>query len=157
MTLSGCVQSEADYRRSQGSARGGAAGTGIGASNEFILVNAQMGTSGAAASAGSGAAGTQASGAGGTATGTTGTGTTTTRSGTAYELSGSAEGQLAQYVGRRVEISGMLKSGQSTGTTGSTAGGPTANLPLSSDLKLPEFEVTSVRPGTGTCPSQPQQ
>ena len=70
---------------------GGAAGTGVGAGNEFILSNASakagpdagpVGTSGAAA--------------------------------TAYELTGSGEGQAAQFVGKRVEIIGKLKAAETS-------------------------------------------
>ena len=68
---------------------------------------------------------------------------------TAFELSGSGEGQAAQHVGRRVEVTGTLKA--------ATAGGPTADAPLSNDLELRELDVTSVRASaTGTCaPAQP--
>jgi hypothetical protein len=77
--------------------------------------------------------------------------------GIAYELTGPNEGQVEQFVGRRVEITGKLKAGE-RGATGPT-GGPTAGAPpsgvdvTSKDLKLKELEVTSVRETTGTCPS----
>src|SRR5512134_740221 len=48
VTMTGCIQSEADYRRARDAGRGGVAGTGLGAGNEFVLVNASM-ASGAAA------------------------------------------------------------------------------------------------------------
>jgi hypothetical protein len=67
--------------------------------------------------------------------------------GTTYELTGSGEPQAATHVGKRVEITGKMKVPQTAG------GGPTANVPLSRDLKLPEFEVTSVRETMGTCPA----
>jgi hypothetical protein len=74
----------------------------------------------------------------------------------AYELSGSNEGQLSQYVGRRVQITGKLKAaeidaaGRPTG--GATAGQPPAGVDVTSkDLKLRELEVTSVKEATGTC------
>ena len=76
----------------------------------------------------------------------------------AYELSGANEGQLAKYVGHRVEISGNLKAaevgagGQPTG--GATAGSPPAGVDVvSKDLKLRELEVASVKEATGTCPA----
>jgi hypothetical protein len=48
-----------------------------------------------------------------------------------------------------VEVTGTLKA--------ATAGGPTADAPLSNDLELRELEVTSVRASaSGTCaPAQP--
>ena len=131
VTIVGCVQSEADYRKTQGAGSGGAAGTGIGAGNEFVLMNAAMAPAG-----GSGAA---------TPTGTAGS----ARSGAAYELTGSNEGQVSQHVGRRVEITGKLKAAE-VGAAGPT-GGPTAGAPASKDLKLRELEVVSVKASTGSC------
>jgi len=135
VTVTGCIQREADYRRTTDAGRGGVAGTGIGAGNEFVLASAMMST-------GSAGAATSASGAGApAATGTSGTSSTT-----AYELTGSKEGDAAAHVGKRVEIMGMLK-----GSSSAPAGGPTANAPLSQDLQLRELEVSSIRETTGTC------
>jgi hypothetical protein len=53
VTVTGCIQRETDYRRARDAGRGGVAGTGVGAGNEFVLVNASM-----AKSSGSGATGT---------------------------------------------------------------------------------------------------
>ena len=81
ITVTGCIQREADYRQAKDAGKGGVAGTGVGAGNEFILSNATVkpgtdagpvGTSGAAPAA--------------------------------YELTGSGEGQAAEFVGKRVEI-----------------------------------------------------
>ena len=144
VTVVGCVRSEADYRKSQAAGRGGVAGTGIGVTNEFVLANASISTG----------AGPGAPAASGTATGTGGSNTATM----AYELTGSNEGQVGQYVGRRVEISGTLKPAE-VGATGPT-GGPTAGAPprgvdvASQDLKLRELEVMTVRESAGTCPAQ---
>jgi hypothetical protein len=138
VTISGCIVREADFRRTQDAGRGGVAGTGVGQGNEFVLANAMMGT-GAAAGGAVGTAGAGAAGASATAGGTT----------MAFELTGSGEGQAAEHVGRRVEVTGMLKA--------ATGGGPTANAPLSNDLELRELDVTSVRASaSGTCaPAQP--
>jgi hypothetical protein len=125
VTISGCIQREADYRRSTGAGRGGAVGTGAGVANEFVLANAM----------------TSRGGTSSTATGTAGTTNTT-----AYELTGPNEGQAATYVGKRVEVTGMMKP-----TDTAPAGGATANVPGSQDLKLRELEVTSIRETTGTC------
>jgi hypothetical protein len=125
VTVSGCIVREADFRRTQDAGRGGAASTGLGAGNEFVLTNAMMG----------------GGAAGGRAVGTTGA------AAMAFELSGDAEGEAARFVGRRVEISGMLKAQDSA-----QAGGPTANAPLSTDLELREIDVTSVRASSSSEP-----
>jgi hypothetical protein len=140
VTVTGCVQREADYRRAQDAGRGGVAGTGVGAGNEFVLAEA---SSAAGASAGGGAAPAP--------TGTTGS------AAAAYELTGSEEGKLAQYVGRRVEITGRVKPGETAGAA--PTGGPTAGAPprgvdvISKDLQLRELEVASVKEASGTCAS----
>lgn len=128
ITVTGCIQRETDYRRARDAGRGGAAGTGIGAGNEFVLVNASM------------------AGAG------------TTAAGSAYELTGANESGAGQHVGRRVEISGRLKaaevepSGAPTG--GTTAGKPPSGVDVAGqDLRLRELEITSIRETTGTCPA----
>jgi hypothetical protein len=146
ITVTGCVQKEADYRSARDAGRGGVAGSGVGAGNEFILANASMSTSTAA----------------GVRTGAdpaTPTGTSGAAAGTAYELSGSNEGQVAQYVGKRVEITGVLKpadvgaSGKPTG--GATAGQPPSGVDVASkDLQLREIEITSVREAPGSCPAK---
>lgn len=144
VTITGCIQREADYRQARDAGRGGVAGTGVGVGNEFVLTNASMST-GTAPNARPGAEPASPAGTTGSAT-------------TAYELTGSNEGQVSQYVGRRVEISGKLKAAES-GATGQPTGGATAGQPprgvdvASKDLKLRELEVTSVREATGTCPT----
>jgi len=124
VTVTGCIQREADYRKATGAGQGGVAGTGVGSANEFVLANASM--------------------SGGANTGTTGTAGST--SNTAYELTGPNEGRAATYVGKRVEIMGTLKP-----TETAPAGGGTANVPGSRDLKLRELEITSIKEGTGAC------
>jgi len=125
VTVSGCIQREADYRRSTGAGRGGAVGTGAGVGNEFILANAMMSpASGSAAGAATGTAGTT--------------------SNTAFELTGPNEGQAATHVGKHVEIIGKMKAS-------ATPGGPTASVPGSQDLKLREIEVSSIRESAGVC------
>ena len=124
VTVTGCIQREADYRKATGAGQGGVAGTGVGSANEFVLANASM--------------------SGGANTGTTGTAGST--SNTAYELTGPNEGRAATYVGKRVEIMGTLKP-----TDTAPAGGGTANVPGSRDLKLRELEITSIKEGTGAC------
>jgi hypothetical protein len=126
VTLVGCVMREADYRKAKDSGRGGPAATGLGLGNEFVLVNAEKVASGATAPAAAGECGVSAVGE-------------------AYELTGSREKGLEKYVGRRVEISGLLKEAKTeTGPAGQQR--PTGGLdPLKQDLKLFEVEITQVR------------
>lgn len=138
VTITGCVQREADYRKAKDAGRGGVAGTGVGAGNEFVLTDASSASSAAPAAERA-------------QTGTSGAGSM------AYELTGPNEGQASQYVGRRVQIVGKLKAaeidaaGRTTG--GATAGAPPAGVDVASkDLKLRELEVTSVKEASGTCP-----
>lgn len=152
VTLVGCVQSEADYRKAHNLGRGGAVGTGAGVGNEFVLINASTTSGGAIAGATAGTAtGTPA----GTATGTSGA---TASSSQAFELTGENEAQLAQHVGKRVEITGKLKAaevGPSGATGGATAGTPPTGVDVTSpDLKLREVEIVSVRATSGTCPAK---
>src|SRR5688572_24529970 len=103
VTLIGCVQKEADYRRAKDGTRGGVAGTGAGVGNEFVLINASVSPAPAGTSGTPGAAKAEAP------------------AGTeAFELTGSAETQAEAFVGKRVEITGKLKAAETsaTGTTG---------------------------------------
>jgi hypothetical protein len=166
-TLVGCVEREADYRRAQDAGRGGAAGTGAGVGNEYVLVNASVAIAGAAP------ADRPTPGAPPAEPGTVGT---AGPAGRVYELTGPAEGQLEQYVGRRVEIVGKMKNAptaksdkapavtatvpeSTTGRPGvpSTASpsgrpAPSGSVDLTGqDLHLRELEVISVREATGSC------
>jgi len=146
MTLVGCVQREADYRRARDAGKGGVAGTGIGAGNEFVLINASMATAPPAAStaATSGTAPATATGTGGSA-------------GSAYELTGPNERQVEAHLGKRVEIVGKLKAAAANAsgpTGGPTAGTPPTGVDVTSpDLRLRELEVSSVREVAGACPA----
>ena len=136
VTVMGCIQGEMDYRKAHNLGRGGAVGTGVGGGNEFVLIDARMASAGAPPAAG-------------TATGTTGT------AAQAYELTGANEGKTAQFTGKRVEITGMLKTAGTAPTGGPTAGAPPRGVDVASeDLKLRELEVTSVRETTGNCPAK---
>jgi hypothetical protein len=141
VTIVGCVEKESDYRAGRDQGKGGVAGTGIGAGNEFVLTNASMANS-------TGAVGTS-----GTTPSTSASSMTMS-----YELTGSGEGQAAAFVGKRVEVMGRLKA-EEIGAAGPT-GGPTAGAPpsgvdvASKDLKLREFEVTSIKASSsGSCPA----
>jgi hypothetical protein len=140
VTIVGCVQREEDYRKAHNLGKGGAAGTGVGAADEFVLVNASI-AGAAPPAAPTGTAGT----AGGAA------------EGTAFELSGDKEDEVKAFVGKRVEIMGKLKAAEKgpMGTTGgATAGTPPTGVDVASaDLKLREIDVVSVKETTGTCPA----
>ena len=89
----------------------------------------------------------------------------------AYEMTGPNESQLSQFVGKRVEIVGRVKSAQtgsgiavkggvSGGTTGTGTATGTATGSvrtgggvdiLGQDLNLKELEVSSVREVPGGC------
>jgi len=138
VTITGCVQREADYRKTNDSGRGGVAGTGVGTGNEFVLINATAANSSTSPSP-TGTAGSSAASPSTAASATM-----------AYELSGSQEGQLAAHVNHRVEITGMLKA-QAVNSSGPT-GGPTAQVPVvSQDLKLRELEVSSFKMLDSSC------
>jgi hypothetical protein len=136
VTVTGCLVREADYRKMQGAGKGGAVGTGVGVGNEFVLTRVTASPAG-----------------GGTPTGTSGGDATL-----AYELTGASEAKAEQFVGKRVEISGTLKKADAG--PGGPTGGPTAGKPpsgvdvTSSDLKLRELDVTSVKESAGACPAQ---
>jgi len=134
ITVTGCVIPEADYRSAKDAGKGGAAGTGAGVGNEFILAQA------APASAADPA----------TPTGTSGSASM------AYELTGPNEGQVSQFVGRRVEIKGKVKAAETNAagrpTGGATAGAPPAGVDVASkDLQLKELEISSVKEASGSC------
>jgi hypothetical protein len=138
VTVVGCVQREADYRQARDAGKGGVAGSGVGAGNEFVLTNVSP-------------AGAARKDEPASPTGTAG-------AAMAYELTGPNEGKVAEFVGRRVEISGRLKAAETVGgkpTGGATAGTPPGGVDVTSkDLKLREFEVMSVKEATGSCPAK---
>jgi len=132
VTIVGCVQKEADYRRAKNLGKGGAAGTGAGAGNEFVLISASTSPAGATQPAPTGTAGAPAGS-------------------DEFEVTGANEGQLESFVGKRVEIVAKLKAAETKAT--GTTGGATEAVPGSRDLKLREAEVISVKEAAGTCPA----
>jgi hypothetical protein len=113
ITLTGCVQSEEDYRKAKGMGKGGAVGTGAGVGNEFVIISVKP--AGAAPST--------------------------------AETAGSKERDLAQYVGKRVEITGKTKAAER-----SASGAPTGGVdPAGQDLKLAEIEIAAVKAVPGEC------
>jgi hypothetical protein len=87
VALIGCIEMERDYRARKESGRGGALGSGVGVGNEFVLTMAKpvatgrRGQGGAAANA----------------------------AGRDYELTGKLEKELLRYVGRQVEVIGVIE------------------------------------------------
>jgi hypothetical protein len=120
VTLVGCLQKETDYRRTHDLGKGGAVGTGAGAGNEYVLINAWRGTA-ARADADCSFQGTTE----------------------AYELTGTRERDLGRLVGRVVRIDGILKKAE-TRVDASGQAQPTGGVdPLRRDLRLFEVNVTS--------------
>ena len=130
VTLIGCVQSEDDFRRAKGMAKGGPASSGVGTGNEFVIVDASKSSS-----------------ASGAATPADAPAGTTGAAGNAFTATGSGEGDLKQYVGKRVEITGKIKRAERSAT-----GAPTSGMdPAGRDLQLQEIDIASVKPATGEC------
>jgi hypothetical protein len=84
------------------------------------------------------------------ATGTTGS---TPASGNMYKVENIADERLQSLVGKKVEVMGRIDV---EGPPGSTPGGPQQDRGLGPDeINLPEFEATSIREISGTCPATP--
>lgn len=92
LTVRGCVRREAEYLGVEGR-REGLAGTGIGADDEFMLIDATL------------APGATVPAATTKRRSTTGTSGATA----AYSLTGKREDELEAYLGKRVEIVGLLE------------------------------------------------
>ena len=157
VTVEGCIQKESDYRKARNLGAGGAVGTGAGAGDEFILINAMKVTATGTTAAGT-ATGTAATGTGGTPRGTATGGTGAPAEGDAFELSGDKEESLKDFIGKRVRITGTMKAAEKTtagATGGKTAGTPPTGVDVASaDLRLREIDVISVMEATtGTCPA----
>jgi hypothetical protein len=138
ISLVGCVQREADYRRANDSGRGGVAGTGLGRGNEYVLINASR----VDASSTTRPASVSCS---------------PDRTAQAYELTGNRERELEPFVGRVVHITGMLKEAdiEVVGTTGAASSPEGGFDPLGQDLKLFEVEITSFRAAASPAPAAP--
>ena len=126
VTLVGCLQREADYRKAHDLGRGGALNTGLGSGDEFVLVNASAVERGAAPA---------------------NIDCSSTSSGDAYELTGPREDELKPLVGHVLQITGTREKAeveQAVGTSGTTEAKPTGGFdPLKRDLRLFEVNVTS--------------
>ena len=120
VTLTGCIQREADFRKTHDLGKGGVANTGAGDGNEYVLINASRGTAAAPDVDCSFQGGVEA-----------------------YELTGRRERDLKPYVGKVVQISGTMKEAR-TKPLPSGEPAPTGGFdPLRKDLRIFEVEVTS--------------
>jgi hypothetical protein len=139
ITLVGCVMRESQYRDMYGPGLSGPRGAGIGGRNEYMLVDAHEISAGAATTATNSAI----------APATTDTSTCPPAPGTfpkAYELTGSREDELAPFMGRRVEVTGIQKEANARPVGTSGLARPTGGFdPLGHELHLFEVEVQSFR------------
>ena len=93
LTVTGCVQREADYRAKIGEGKGGVAGTGLGESHEFVLRNVR--------------------------TVYTETLKPLAKPGNfeeVYRMTGKLESELGKVVGHKVAVSGYVKEKETNGT-----------------------------------------
>jgi hypothetical protein len=136
ITLVGCVMRESQFRDMYGPGISGPRGAGLGGRNEYMLVDAHEVTAAA----------------GSTNPGVTQVGTAATcppapgSFPNAYELTGSREDEVGQFLGRRVELTGIQKEANArpVGTSGVLQ--PTGGFdPLGHELHLFEVEVESFR------------
>jgi len=125
VTLVGCVQREADYRKTHDLGKGGTAGTGLGRGDEYVLINASR-----------------------SATASPNIDCSFQGSTEAYELTGRHEHDLAPYRGKVVQISGIMKKAK-TKPLPSGEQSPTGGFdPLKKDLRLFEVEIDSFQAAT---------
>jgi hypothetical protein len=142
--LTGCVYREKDV---PGRAPNVAEKSGV--LEDYILADVKPSAS---ASAGS------STGTSGTGTsGTTGTsGAATGKSGAMYKLEKIADEQLRAAVGKRVEVTGRIDA-ESTDAKSATGASttPTESAVGRDAVNLPEFEVSSMKQISGSCPATP--
>ena len=130
VTLVGCVEFEQDYRKRMVAGRGGVLGSGVGASDEFVLTNVRPAQSevGTAGRAGGGAARDTMPGAGGGV----------------YTLTGPQEQNLKRDVGRQVEVVGTIEN----------AGKPSTGAELTDISDLPRVAIKTWHPVGDFCPAK---
>ena len=88
--------------------------------------------------------------------GTSGTSGTTPKRGAMYKLEKIADEQLRAAVGKRVEVTGRIdaEAGDATSATGSST--TRTDRAIGHDtVNLPEFEVSSMKQVSGSCPATP--
>jgi len=75
-----------------------------------------------------------------------------------YKLEKASDEQLKSMVGKRVEVTGKIdaEAGDATKPAATAGTPPPADKSVGPDqVNLPEFEVTSIRETTGSCPAKP--
>jgi hypothetical protein len=140
ITLVGCVMTEAEYRDTYGPGLSGPRGPGIGLRNEYMMVDARETTTADAPIPAEQVACPAA-------------GTTFP---TAYELTGPRETEIAEYVGRRVVLTGIQKEAhvRPVGTSGIVR--PTGGFdPLGHEMHLFEVEIERFRDVNATLAAAP--
>jgi hypothetical protein len=101
-----------------------------------------------------------ASASAGSTTGTSGTtgaaGTTTPKPGAMYKLEKIADEQLRAAVGKRVEVTGRIDAERTDATSATGASTTSTDRAIGHDtVNLPEFEVSSMKQVSGSCPATP--
>jgi hypothetical protein len=94
ITVLGCVQKEADYRTQKSDGRGGAANTGLGVANEFVLRSARTVSNETLKPINTGQGGYE----------------------TIYSLTGKLEGDVQPAVGQQIAVTGFVEKAKSEGT-----------------------------------------
>jgi hypothetical protein len=131
-TLVGCL-----YREDQVPGRKPNVAERAGVLEDYILADAAMPSGQAKPGAVPGAVGTSG---------------TTPASGNMYKVEGPSDERLKALVGKKVEVTGRIDPEGSD----ATAGGPRPDRGPGPDaISLPEFEATTVREVSGTCPASP--
>jgi hypothetical protein len=134
-TLVGCL-----YREDQVPGRKPNAAERAGILEDYILADASVAT------------GDAKTGTPGTA-GTSGT-SAAPASGNMYKIEGPSDDKLKPLVGKRVEVAGRIEpTGGRTDTH--TPGARPNTGPGRDQIELPEFEASSIREVSGTCPANP--
>lgn len=128
VTLVGCVEFEQDYRKRMAAGRGGVLGSGVGATDEFVLTNvrpaaAEIGTSGSTSANARSSAGP---------------------GGGVYTLTGPQEKDLKRDVGRQVEIVGVIEN----------VGKPSTGAELTDISDLPRVQIRTWHPVGDFCPAK---
>lgn len=142
-TLVGCL-----YREKDIPGRSPNVAERVGVMEDYILADAQPKASSSSADASSSAAGET--------TAAVGTSGTMTSGGKMYKLEHVSDEILGSLVGKRVEVIGRIdkEPGDQTNMQGGAAVAQD-NSAGPDRIELAEFEVTSIKATTGTCPAQP--
>jgi hypothetical protein len=133
-TLTGCL-----YREDQIPGRKPNVAERAGVLEDYILAGASV-------------AGTETKPSG--TTGATGTSGTAPSTGNMYKVEGPADEKLKALVGKKVEVTGRIDPEGGPGSAATGAPRPDRG-PGPDTINLPEFEASSIREVSGTCPATP--